>query len=78
MSVLREIRHARDLSQLEVAAIAGVSLATVRRIEKGQIDTLYLRTLVQVAHALGVAPSDLVPGLDCAPARPRGKRLRGP
>jgi transcriptional regulator with XRE-family HTH domain len=57
---------------LEVAAAAGVSLATVRRIEKGHIGTLYLRTLVQVAYALGVAPTELVPGLS---ARPRG---RGP
>ncbi len=67
MSVLREIRDARDLSQLEVAAAAGVSLATVRRIEKGNVGTLYLRTLVQVAHALGVAPAELVPGLGRGP-----------
>ena len=67
MSVLREIRDARDLSQLEVAAAAGVSLATVRRIEKGNVGTLYLRTLVQVAHSLGVAATELVPGLGRGP-----------
>lgn len=48
---VRQLRLARNIAQQELAAMAGVSLSTVRRLESGGQATLL--TLVQVAQALG-------------------------
>jgi hypothetical protein len=48
---------------VEIAAAAGVSIDTVRRIDRLDVETLWLASLVKVAHAVGVTPVDLVPGL---------------
>ncbi len=57
---LREIRATRGLTQLQVAVMAGVTPHTVTKIEAGDVSTLYLRSLVAVAHALGLAPSEIL------------------
>ena len=72
---LRAIRQARGLRAVDVAATAGVSLQTVRKLEQGKWAGLSLRMLCQVAWAVGVAPAELVPGLA---ARPRTGQGRSP
>jgi transcriptional regulator with XRE-family HTH domain len=62
-SPLRRIRSAYGLRVVQIAAAAGVSIDTVRRIDRLDVATLQLASLVKVAHALGVAPTELVPGL---------------
>jgi transcriptional regulator with XRE-family HTH domain len=62
-SPLQRIRHTYDLRVVEIAAAAGVSIDTVRRIDRLDVETLWLASLVKVAHAVGVTPVDLVPGL---------------
>jgi transcriptional regulator with XRE-family HTH domain len=62
-SPLKRIRHAYGLRVVEIAAAAGVSIDTVRRIDRLDVATLQLISLVKVARALGVAPDDLVPRL---------------
>ncbi len=62
-SPLRRLRSAQGLRVVEIAAFAGVSVDTVRRIDRLEVVTLHLGSLVKVAHAVGVAPTDLVPGL---------------
>ncbi len=67
-SPLRRLRSAQGLRVVEIAAFAGVSVDTVRRIDRLEVVTLHLGSLVKVAHAVGVAPTELVPGLARRPA----------
>jgi transcriptional regulator with XRE-family HTH domain len=54
------IRKARNLSQEELAAGAGVAVDTVARIERGERQTTRTATLNKLARALGVTPSMLL------------------
>ncbi len=54
------IRKARNLSQEELAAGAGVAVDTVARIERGERQTTRTATLNKLARALGVEPSTLL------------------
>ncbi len=60
---LQRIRHAYGLRVVDIAAAAGVSIDTVRRIDRTDVAALQLRSLVKVAQALGLIPTDLVPRL---------------
>jgi transcriptional regulator with XRE-family HTH domain len=53
-SAIRVVRHKRGWRQRDLAERAGVSDATVSRIERGHLDTLSLVTLRRVASALDV------------------------
>ena len=53
---------------VEIAAAAGVSVDTVRRIDRLDVGTLQLGSLVKVAHAIGLPPTELVHGLARRPA----------
>ncbi len=55
---LRRLREKADLSQVALAVAAGLSPATVVRIEAGQKPRL--ETLEQLAKVLGVGVGDLV------------------
>lgn len=57
---LARIRKARNLSQEELAASAGVAVDTVARIERGERQTTRTATLNKLATALGVQPSTLL------------------
>jgi transcriptional regulator with XRE-family HTH domain len=70
MSPLRRIRAAYGLRVVEIAAAAGVSVDTVRRIDRLDVGTLKLGSLVKVAHVVGVAPTALAPRLAAQPRRP--------
>ncbi len=76
-SPLRRLRSAQGLRVVEIAAFAGVSVDTVRRIDRLDVVTLQLGSLVKVAHAVGVAPTELVPGLAARPRRPGLIHSRG-
>jgi transcriptional regulator with XRE-family HTH domain len=54
------IRKARNLSQEELAASAGVAVDTVARIERGERQTTRTTTLNKLARALAVEPSTLL------------------
>lgn len=51
---LAHLRAARDLTMGELAAKAGVSVETVRKLERGLTPHPQLRTLHRVARALEV------------------------
>jgi transcriptional regulator with XRE-family HTH domain len=74
-SPLRRIRLAYGLRVVDIAAAAGVSIDTIRRIDRLDVVTLKLSSLVKVARAVGVAPTDLVPGLA---RKPRSASLMSP
>jgi transcriptional regulator with XRE-family HTH domain len=66
---LARIRKARNLSQEELAAAAGVAVDTVARIERGERQTTRTATLNKLAAALDVQPSTLL-GILPPPHRP--------
>jgi hypothetical protein len=57
-----------------VAAAAGVAPETVRKIERLDVETLTIGSLVRVAHSLGLSPADLVPGLSSRAPEPEKAR----
>jgi transcriptional regulator with XRE-family HTH domain len=59
---LRQLRRQHDLSQEHLAAKAGISLATVARLERTSRTTCRTRTLARLAAALGEPPAALTPG----------------
>lgn len=59
---LRQLRHERQLSQVELAGKAGVSLATVVRLERHPQASCRTRTLSRLAAALGEDRTHLLAG----------------
>lgn len=57
---LREARKRRGLTQRELAAAAGMSVSSVRKIEQGEWPEVRLETLRRLAVALKVATTSLV------------------
>ena len=53
-------RELRDLTQHELATRAGLTQATIARIEKGRKPGLRLETIVAIAETLGVSLDGLV------------------
>lgn len=56
---LRQLRRERELSQVELAGKAGLSLTTVARLERHPRVSCRSRTLSRLAAALGEDPSSL-------------------
>lgn len=50
---LRELRHQRALSQVELAKLAGISAHTVSKLERQPVSCCRSRTLARLAAALG-------------------------
>lgn len=67
---VRRLRHARFLTQVELAAKARVTPVTVARIESGNY-VPYTRTIRQLAEALEVEPSELISAEELEAARRR-------
>jgi transcriptional regulator with XRE-family HTH domain len=56
---IKEYRRAQGLTQLRLAEIADMSLENIKDIESGKRNPT-LRSLVKIAHALGISPSELL------------------
>ncbi len=59
---LRQIRQAKGLSMRELEYFSGVRHNTIWRIENGHTTHTHLSTVVKLADALGVEPTDLMKG----------------
>jgi transcriptional regulator with XRE-family HTH domain len=59
---LRQLRRQHGLSQEQLAAKAGISSATVARLERTTHTRCRTRTLARLATALGEDPAALTPG----------------
>src|SRR4051795_13346819 len=53
-AAVRQVRIRRDLRQLDLARLAGISRATVSRIERGHLGSLSVDTVRRVAGALDI------------------------
>jgi transcriptional regulator with XRE-family HTH domain len=58
---LRHLRHRQGLSQEQLASQAGISLTTMRRLERQLTAPCRCRTLGRLAGALGEDPTRLTP-----------------
>ena len=67
LSMLRALRDERGLRQIDVAAKARVDPSVVKRIDRGQIMGMKMRSLIRVAAALRVSPVDVIPALAVVP-----------
>lgn len=56
---LRQLRREHGLSQERLAAAAGISLTTIRRLERQPAAPSRSRTLARLARALGEDPARL-------------------
>lgn len=56
---IRELRDARDMTQLRLAVEAGITPTALSRIENGH-DIPKLNTAKKIADALGVKVDDLI------------------
>lgn len=57
---LAQWRVQRGMTQAQLAQVMGVSLETLRRLERGRVDNPPLRYLVNAAIVLGVELDDLI------------------
>ena len=63
----KEIRKQHGLSMLQAAALCSVELKTFRRVERGEIEDMYVGTILRIARGLRVRATDLIPGLKQIP-----------
>ena len=61
--VLREIREGRGLSQEELGFESGYHRTYISLLERG-LKNPSLKTIVQIAKALGISPSELIQRLE--------------
>lgn len=77
----RAFRARSGLTQVVLALNSDCALETLRKLERGDVDGMKVETVMRIAAALGVSPSDLVPALgfvtatEKAPNRRRGSEL---
>jgi transcriptional regulator with XRE-family HTH domain len=59
----RAFRARSGLTQVVLALYSDCALETLRKLERGDVEGMRLETVMRIAAALGVRPSDLVPAL---------------
>lgn len=57
---LRKVRRQQDLTQAQLGAMSGVNAITISRLEKGNAEHAYARTVRDLAHALKVSADYLL------------------
>jgi transcriptional regulator with XRE-family HTH domain len=69
------------MTQVVLALYSDCALETLRKLERGDVEGMRVETVIRIAAALGVSPSDLVPTLgivtapEKAPNRRRGSEI---
>lgn len=76
---IRRLRKSHDLSQVELAALVGVTQGAITNIETGRMSTVSVETLYRFCDVLKVSADHFRPFLATqpeppAPERPMGKR----
>ena len=59
----RAFRTQSGLTQVVLALYSDCALETLRKLERGDVEGMRIETVMRIAAALGVRPSDLVPAL---------------
>lgn len=71
---MRSIRRQKGITQEQLAELSGISLNFVSKIERKQKQNISIKTLMALASALNVKPSDLLKGSK-GPASNRRKHV---
>jgi putative transcriptional regulator len=61
---LRTARRLKDITQVELAKLAGVDQTTISDIERGKSKNPSLETARKIADALGVTVDDIFPATE--------------
>ena len=56
---LKELRSERGMSQEELVKLAGISRATISKIENNEEAYISTRTIAKIAEVFGVKPSEI-------------------
>ena len=70
---VRSLRLERELTQEQLAAMAGMHFSAIGHIERASRSST-LETVLKLAQALQVQPRELVPDINLQPKRRRGSR----
>ena len=70
---VRSLRLERELTQEQLAAMAGMHFSAIGHIERASRSST-LETVLKLAQALQVQPRELVPDINLQPKCPRGPR----
>jgi transcriptional regulator with XRE-family HTH domain len=57
---VRRMRRMQDVTQARLAALSGLNVITISRLEKGTAKEVYADTVAALAHALGVSADYLL------------------
>ena len=60
---VRAFRAQAGMTQVVLALYSDCALETLRKLERGDVEGMRVETVIRIAAALGVSPSDLVPAL---------------
>jgi transcriptional regulator with XRE-family HTH domain len=71
----RKLREKMGLTKVEVAAIAGIGIKPLERVDRGD-PHIRLDTLFRIALALGASPVDIWPALAARPKAARATHTR--
>ena len=66
---IKKMRLALQVSQPELSVAAGVSLASVQRLDRGDVASCTVAVVCRIAWALGVSTAEMVPGLGAPPEK---------
>jgi transcriptional regulator with XRE-family HTH domain len=69
-AVLRQLRHERGITQEALAFNSNVTVSALSRIERGRSNPVWT-TIVQIADALDITPTELAAAVEDARARER-------
>jgi transcriptional regulator with XRE-family HTH domain len=74
----RAFRARSGLTQVVLALYSGCALETLRKLERGDVEGMRVETVMRIAVALRVSPSELVPalGILAGPEDVSGRRRR--
>jgi transcriptional regulator with XRE-family HTH domain len=72
----RAFRARSGLTQVVLALYSDCALETLRKLERGDVEGMRVETVIRIAAALGVPPSDLVPALGIVTAREKAPNQR--
>ena len=73
-SLLGDAMQAGGWRAEDVASASGCSIRTVYLVRRGDVASARLETLVRIANAVGLAVSEMLPGLARRPSRAGCKR----
>ena len=58
---IKEIRNTRNISQIELSEITGISRSYISEMESGKYENVSINILCDLCRGLKLTPNDLIP-----------------